>query len=132
MVHGPASGPQVQHGGQSTGEIFLRQTDGFLEGKALGQVGGDGAGKRASGAVGIGVIDAAAVKPVILAVMVEKVVGVGETVAAFAEDGAALDIADLLCRRLHILFGADSESGEDLGFRNVGSDDRGDRQKLRL
>ena len=81
---------------------MARSTD-RVQVKALGQVGGDGAGQGAAGAVGVGVVDAAfrgttcrcRIPP-------QQVVGVVDLVAALAQHGAAVLLADGPGRRLHV------------------------------
>ena len=54
---------QVQHGGQCAGNIRLGAAHSGFQIIALCQVGGNGAGQGAAGAVGVGVINALAVEP---------------------------------------------------------------------
>ena len=82
MVHRAGARAEVEHGGQRAGEIVLRAADGRVEIKALGKVGRDGARERAAGAVGVGVVDALAVEPLVAAAAVQEVVGVVEPVSA--------------------------------------------------
>lgn len=94
MVHRAGAGAEVEHGGQCAGEVVLRASDGRVEIIALGEVGRDGARERAAGSVGVGVVDALAVEPLVAAVAVQEVVGIVEPVPALAQDGAAVALAD--------------------------------------
>ena len=68
---------------------------------AFGQIGGDGAGQGAAGAVGVGVVDALSTEPFPAAVPPEQVVGIVDLVPALAEDGTAVLLADLPGGGLH-------------------------------
>ncbi len=63
VVHGAGAMAQVQHGGQCAGNIRLGAAHSGFQIIALCQVGGNGAGQGAAGAVGVGVINALAVEP---------------------------------------------------------------------
>ena len=86
---------EVQHGGQTAGNVFLGPLDRGVEVIAFGQIGGDGAGQGAAGAVGVGVVDALPTEPLPAAVPPEQVVGIVDLVPALAEDGTAVLLADL-------------------------------------
>ena len=53
MIHGAGTASQVQHGPQSAGDVSLGPLHRRLQVKALRQIGGDGAGQGAAGAVGV-------------------------------------------------------------------------------
>ena len=97
MVHGTPAVAQVQHGAQGAGDVRFGPLHSRLQVHALGQVGGDGAGQGAAGAVGVGIGDAAALEPAARAVLPQQVIGVVQVVAAilacswsYAEIGQAL------------------------------------------
>ena len=64
MVDGAAAFSEIQHGSQCAGEILFCPMDSLRKVASQGQIGGDGAGEGAAGAVGIGVVDAPALEPV--------------------------------------------------------------------
>ena len=57
-------------------------------------MGGNGAGKGAAGAVGVGILDALAVKPGGFSVGIQQVICVADAVTAFAQDCAPTFLAD--------------------------------------
>ena len=90
VVHGAGTFAKVQHGGQTAGNVFLGPLDRGVQVIAFGQIGGDGAGQGAAGAVGVGVVDALPTEPLPAAVPPEQVVGIIDLVPALAEDGTAV------------------------------------------
>ena len=132
MVHRAGARAEVEHCGQRAGEIVLRAADGRVEIKALGKVGRDGARERAAGAVGVGVVDALAVEPLVAAAAVQEVVGVVEPVSALAQDGAAVALADGFSGGDHVVGGGDGQAREHLRLRDIGREHGGKRQQPRL
>ena len=92
---------QIQHGGQAAGNVGLGPLHRGVQIAAFGQIGGDGAGQGAAGAVGVGVVDALPTEPLPAAVPPEQVVGIVDLVPALAEDGTAVLLADLPGGGLH-------------------------------
>ena len=92
-------------------------------------MGGNGAGKGAAGAVGVGILDALAVKPGGFSVGIQQVICVADAVTAFAQDCAPTFLADDAGSLLHLLRGVDFDSRKQLCFGNVWGDDRRHRQK---
>ena len=130
MIHGTAALAQIQHRRQRAGDVRLGPLHGRVQIIALGQVGGDGAGEGAAGAVGVGVVDPPTPEPLARTVPPEQVVGVVDLMAALAQDGAAIPLADGPGRQLHVRGIADGHAGEDLRLRDVGGQDRRQGQQL--
>ena len=130
MVHGAGAVAEVEHGGQAAGNVGFGPLHRGGEVVPFGQIGRNGAGQGAAGAVGVGVRDPLPVEPLGLAVPPEQVVGVVHLVAAFAEDCAAVGFADLLGRGLHPGGVGDGQTGQDLRFRDVRRHDLGHGQQL--
>jgi len=72
--------------------------------------------------VGIGVCNALAAEPFAAAVPPQKVVGIIDLVAALAQHGTVVFLADQLCSGLHSGRIGDLHAGKDLSLRNVGGD----------
>ena len=81
---------QIQHGRQRAGDVFLGPLHGLVQIIALGQIGGNGAGEGAAGAVGVGIVDPLAVEPLAEAVPPQEIVGIIDLMAALAQYGAAV------------------------------------------
>ena len=130
MIHGAGAVAQIQHGGQAAGNVGLGPLHRGVQIAAFGQIGGNGAGQGAAGAVGVGVGDAFAVEPFAGAAAPQQVVGVVDLVAALAQHGAAVFLADGLCGSLHAGGVGDGHAGQDLSLRDVGSEHLGHGQQL--
>ena len=128
MVHRAGTTAQVQHGPEGTGNIGLGLLHSGVQVAALGQVGGNGAGEGTAGAMGVGVADPPAMKPLACAVS-EKVVGVADLVAALAENRAAVAFADGSGSSLHAGGIGNGHAGENLRLWNVGGQDSGQGQQ---
>ena len=119
MVHRAGAVAQVQHGRQAAGNVGLGTLHRGVQIIALGQVGRNGAGKGAAGAVGVGVRNALAVEPLAAAVPPQQVVGVVDLVAALAQHSAAVLLADALGRSFHPGGVGDGHAGEDLRLGDI-------------
>ena len=106
MIHRPAALSQIEPGGQSSCDIRLSALNGVLHGKAFREIRCNSAGKGASRAVGIGIVDPLAPKPDALRICAQQIAGIAHLVSALAENGAAVFPADDPCRRLrrHLCF----------------------------
>lgn len=79
--------------------------------------------------MGIGIIYAFASEPAGTLFVIQKVVGVIDTVAAFQEDGTAVAVIDDGGSLFHILFAVDLHISEDLAFWYVWSRQLSHREK---
>ena len=80
--------------------------------------------------MGIGIVDALAVEPLARALPPEEIVGVVDLVAALAQHGAAVFLADESGSGFHAGGVSDGHAGEDLRFGNVGGQHRRQRQQF--
>jgi len=86
--------PMIQHGRKTAGNVGLCAFHRCIQIIALCQIGRNGAGQGAAGAVGIGVCNALAAEPFAAAVPPQKVVGIVDLVAALAQHGTVVFLAD--------------------------------------
>ena len=84
MVHRSAAFAQIQHGGQRAGNVCFGILYGLMQRLTFGQIGSNGRGQRAAGAVGIGVVDALSMEPVCLPVFPQQIIRIIDGMAAFA------------------------------------------------
>ena len=129
MVHGAAALAQVQHGGQRPGQVGFGALHRLGQAEAFGQVGGNGAGQGAAGAVGVGVGDPPARKPVQPAPGVQQVVGVLHAVAALEQHRAAVPLADPAGSLFHGGPAVDGHARQKLGLGDVGGGHQGHGQQ---
>ena len=80
--------------------------------------------------MGVGVMDALAPEPLAGAALPQQVVGIVDLVAALAQHGAAVLLADDPGGGLHAGGVGDGHVGEDLGLRDVGGQHFGQGQQL--
>ena len=73
---------QIELRVQRVGQVSLGPGDRFFQSKPFGKVGCNGTGQSAAGAVGVGVVDALALKPLKPRVPAKQIVGVVDPVAA--------------------------------------------------
>ena len=121
---------EVKHSGQRAGDVRLCALHRRVKVIALREIRRNGAGQRAAGAVGVGVVDAASLEPLTRAVAPKQVVGVIDLVPALAEHRTAVLFADGLCGPLHIGGVLNGHAGEDLRLGDVRRQDLGQRQEL--
>ena len=76
MIHGAGTLSQIKHGCQSAGDISFCALHCGIQIIAFCQIGGNSAGQRTSGTMGIRVVDPFTIEPFIIAVPVQKVVGI--------------------------------------------------------
>ena len=81
--HGAGALAEVEPSRECAGDVVLRTADRFFQVVPLREVRCDGARQRASGAVGVRVVDPIAMEPLRAVRRPEEVVGVVEVVAAF-------------------------------------------------
>jgi hypothetical protein len=81
--------------------IYLGPHYGGIQGIALSQIGGNGAGQGTAGAEGIRVGDTYAVEPIAATVAPEQIDGLDHLEAAQAEHGTAVYFADSTMQRPH-------------------------------
>ena len=86
MIHRSAAFAQIEHGIQRAADVILGPLYRFFQRKALGQVGRDGAGERASGAVRIGVVDALPIKPLPVISRLQIIIGIIDLMPALDQD----------------------------------------------
>ena len=94
MLHGPPAFSKIKHSSQRTREIVFRPLDGDGQVKALGQIGGNGAGQSTAGAVGVWIVNVSSIELSPDAVPIEKIVGVIDIMSAFEEDSTAVGVTD--------------------------------------
>jgi len=76
MIHRSGSRTQIELSGKRLQNVVLGVLNGFRKRESLGEVGGNGAGQRAAGAVGVRVVDALSVKLYNAFTVAEQIVGV--------------------------------------------------------
>ena len=80
--------------------------------------------------MGVGVCDALALEPLAGAAAPQKVVSIVDLVAALAQHGAAVTLADGAGSSLHVGSVCNAHAGQDLSLRDVGGKHLGQRQQL--
>ena len=83
VIHRTFSLTQIQHSRQGSGNVALRLIYRIFQRHAFGQIGGDGAGKGASGSVGVRIIDSLSLEPSQSVAGAQQVVGIVQVMAAF-------------------------------------------------
>ena len=121
--HGAFAVAEVELCRERAGDVVLGAADRRLHVVALREVRGDGARERATGAVGVRVVDPLAVEPGGPLRGPEQVVRVIQVVSSLEQDVAAEEFVDRLCGSLHVRFGLDGPLRKHFRFRDVRGDD---------
>ena len=110
---------QIKAVGDTGGEVALGTPDTAKKRNALRQIAGNGRRQRASGAVGIGIVDTRFMQPVRLPVSIQQIVRTVHQMAAFDQNTASSASRDFLRGLLHLLFCADRAAADRSSFMQI-------------
>ena len=130
MVQGAVAFSQVQRGIKGSGQVGFGFFYALGEAFSFGQAAGDGGGKGAAGAVGVGVVDAGGGEKGGLGAVIKQVCGIVRKVSAFYEDSGSRDVKKEAGGFFHVFRRADGKAGEGLCLGEVGGDEGSQREEF--
>ncbi|EGJ74493.1 putative phosphomethylpyrimidine kinase [Streptomyces sp. Tu6071] len=131
MVDGADARAEGEARRDGAGDVVLRGAHRGRDVVAEGEVGGDGRGEGAAGAVGVAVVEAGGAEPVLLGAVGEEVHGLALQVAALDQGPARAEGEDGPGRLGQVLGARDVDAGELGDLVQIGGRDGGDGEQSR-